>query len=124
VQCRNCHKIGADGTDLGPDLSQIGKKYDREKLLESIMQPSKNIEPKYVTWLVETTEGKLVTGLLVHKDGNEIVLKDTQNKEVRIATGNIESTHQMQHSLMPDLLLRDWTPQQVADLLAYLASLK
>jgi hypothetical protein len=60
----------------------------------------------------------------VHKDGNEIVLKDTQNKEHRIATGDIESTHQMQHSLMPDLLLRDWTPQQVADLLAYLASLK
>ncbi len=124
AQCRNCHKIGKDGTDLGPDLSQIGKKYDREKLLESIMQPSKNIEPKYVTWLVETTEGRLITGLLVHKDGNEIVIKDTQNKEVRIATGNIESTHQMQQSLMPDLLLRDWTPQQVADLLAYLGSLK
>ncbi len=124
VQCRNCHKIAGDGTELGPDLSQIGKKLDREKLLESILQPSKNIEPKYVTWVVETTVGKLVTGLLVHKDGNEIVLKDTQNKEHRIATGDIESTHQMQHSLMPDLLLRDWTPQQVADLLAYLASLK
>ena len=124
VQCRSCHKIAGDGTELGPDLSQIGKKLDREKLLESILQPSKNIEPKYVTWVVETTTGKLVTGLLVHKDGNEIVLKDTQNKEHRIAMGDVEGTHQMQHSLMPDLLLRDWTPQQVADLLAYLASLR
>jgi putative heme-binding domain-containing protein len=73
---------------------------------------------------VETTAGKVLTGLLMHKDGNEIVLKDTQNKEHRIATGDIEGTHQMQQSLMPDLLLRDWTQQQVADLLAYLASLK
>ena len=124
VQCRNCHKIAGDGTEIGPDLGQIGKKHDREKLLESILQPSKNIEPKYVTWVVETTAGKVITGLLVHKDGNEIVLKDTQNKDHRIASGDIEGTHQMQHSLMPDLLLRDWTPQQVADLLAYLASLK
>jgi putative heme-binding domain-containing protein len=124
VQCRNCHKIAQDGTELGPDLSQIGKKYDREKLLESILQPSKNIEPKYVTWVVETTAGKVIAGLLVHKDGNEIVVKDTQNQEHRVATGDIESTHQMQQSMMPELLLRDMTGQQVADLLAYLASLK
>jgi putative heme-binding domain-containing protein len=124
VQCRNCHKIAGDGTEVGPDLSQIGKKHDREKLLESMLQPSKNIEPAYVTWVVETTAGKVITGLLVHKDGNEVVLKDTQNKQHRIATGDIEGTHQLQQSLMPDLLLRDMTPQQVADLLAYLASLK
>jgi uncharacterized repeat protein (TIGR03806 family) len=124
VQCRNCHKIAGDGTELGPDLSQIGRKYDRAKLLESILEPSKNIEPKYVTWMVETTVGKLVTGLLVHKDGNEIVIKDTQNKEHRVAMGDVENTYQLQHSLMPDLVVRDFTPQQVADLLAYLASLK
>jgi uncharacterized repeat protein (TIGR03806 family) len=124
VQCRNCHKIAGDGTDMGPDLSQIGRKYDRAKLLESILEPSKNIEPKYVTWLVETTNGKVLTGFLVHKDGNEIVIKDAQNKEQRIPLENVEATHQMQHSLMPDLVVRDFTPQQVADLVAYLAALK
>jgi len=124
VQCRNCHKIAGDGTEVGPDLSQIGKKHDRAKLLENILEPSRNIEPQYVTWVVETTAGKVLTGLLVHKDGNEIVLKDVQNKEHRIATGDVEATHQQQKSLMPDLLLREMTPQQVADLLAYLASLK
>jgi uncharacterized repeat protein (TIGR03806 family) len=124
VLCRNCHKIAGDGVDLGPDLSQIGRKYDRVKLLESILEPSKNIEPKYVTWMVETTAGKVLAGLLVRKDGNEIVVKDSQNKEHRIALGDVEGTHQMQQSLMPELLLRDFTPQQVADLLAYLAALK
>ncbi|MBI3865438.1 MAG: PQQ-dependent sugar dehydrogenase [Planctomycetia bacterium] len=124
VQCKNCHKIAGDGTELGPDLSEIARKHDRAKLLESILEPSKNIEPKYVTWVVETTAGKVLTGLLVHKDGNEVVIKDSQNKEHRVPTGDVESTRQLQNSLMPDLLLRDFTPQQVADLLAYLASLK
>ncbi len=104
-------------------MSQIGRKYlTGSSCSESILEPSKNIEPKYVTWVVETTVGKLLTGLLVRKDGNEIVVKDSQNKEHRIAMGDVEGTHQMQQSLMPELLLRDFTPQQVADLLAYLAA--
>src|SRR5262249_26047798 len=84
VQCRNCHKIGTDGTEIGPELSQIGKKYNRSKLLESILEPSKNIEPKYVTWLVETTAGKVYTGVLVRKDDAEIIIKDAQNKQYKI----------------------------------------
>jgi len=124
VQCRNCHKIAQDGADLGPDLSQIGRKYDRAKMLESILDPSKNIEPQFVTWVVETTAGKVFTGLLVRKDGTEIVLKDAQNKPQRIPIADVEGTFQQQKSLMPELLLRELTAQQVADLLAYLASLK
>jgi uncharacterized repeat protein (TIGR03806 family) len=124
VQCRNCHRIAGDGTELGPDLSQIGKKLDRAKLLESILEPSKNIDAQYVTWVVETTAGKVVTGLLVRKDESEIVLKDAQNKQQRVAMTDVEGVHQQQKSLMPELLLRELTAQQVADLLAYLASLK
>ncbi|HEV3340488.1 MAG TPA: PQQ-dependent sugar dehydrogenase [Pirellulales bacterium] len=124
IQCRNCHRIAGDGTDLGPDLSQIARKQDRSKLLESILDPSKNVEPQYVTWLVETTSGRVYMGLLVHKDGNEMVIKDSENKQHRIATGDVEAAVPQQKSLMPDLLLKDFTAQQVADLLEYLASLK
>lgn len=124
VQCRNCHKIGGEGTEVGPDLSQIGKKYDREKLLESILEPSKNIEPQYVTWLVETTAGKVYAGLLVRRDKTEVVLKDSKNEVLRFATADVEGAFPQQKSLMPELLLRDFTAQQVADLLAYLSLLK
>jgi putative heme-binding domain-containing protein len=124
VQCRSCHRIAGDGTELGPDLSQIGKKLDRAKLLESILDPSRNIEPQFVTWVVETTAGKVVTGLLVRKDETEIIVKDAQNKQHRFAMSEVEGAHPQQKSLMPDLLLREMTAQQVADLLAYLASLK
>jgi len=124
VACRNCHRIAGDGTELGPDLSQIGKKYDRTKLLESILEPSKNIDPQFVTWVIETVSGKVISGLLVRKDDTEIIVKDAQNKQHRFVMSEVEGAHPQQKSLMPELLLRELTAQQVADLLEYMASLK
>ncbi len=94
------------------------------ELLEGILDPSKRIDPQYVTYLVETTEGRLLTGLLVKKDANEVVIKDAQNKVIRVPSNQIEQLVPQRRSLMPDLLLRDMTAEQVADLLAYLGSLK
>ena len=124
VQCRSCHRIAGKGTDVGPDLDAIGKKYDRAKLLESILQPSLQIEPKYTLWLVETKSGEVHSGLLIQRDATAVELKDAQNKLHRIAADDVERMVAQTKSPMPDLLLRDFTPAQVADLLAYLAELK
>lgn len=124
VSCKNCHRIAKEGKEIGPELTTIGKKLTRVQLLESILEPSKLIDPKFVTYLAETTEGRLVTGVLISKDANEVVLKDAQDKVIRIPSAQIEQLVPQRQSLMPDLLLRDMTAQQVADLLEYLASLK
>ncbi|MEO2019458.1 MAG: PQQ-dependent sugar dehydrogenase [Fuerstiella sp.] len=124
VSCKNCHRIHKDGKQLGPDLTTIGKKLTTVQLLESILQPSKRIDPKYVTYLAETTSGRLFIGLLQDKTDEVVVLKDAQDKVRRIPTDNIEQLVPQQQSLMPDLLVRDMTAQQLADLLAYLSSLK
>ena len=84
VACRNCHRIGQQGKQLGPDLTEIGRKLNRKQLLESILEPSKQIDPKYVSYLVETKSGKVLTGLLVSKTDREVVLVDAQQKN-RIA---------------------------------------
>ena len=124
VSCKNCHRIQKEGKEVGPELTTIGKKLTRAQLLESILEPSKLIEPKYVTQLVEIDDGRTVTGLLLSKDDNEVVLKDAQDKVTRIPVKKIEQLVPQRQSLMPDLLFRDMTAQQVADLLAYLGSLK
>ncbi|MCE9526882.1 MAG: PQQ-dependent sugar dehydrogenase, partial [Planctomycetales bacterium] len=124
VSCKNCHRIQKEGKEIGPELTTIGKKYSRAQLLESILEPSKLIDPKYVTYLAEMDDGRLVTGLLLKKDDSEVVLKDAQDKEFRLPTKEIERLVPARQSLMPDLLLRDMTAEQVADLLAYLSSLK
>ena len=105
-------------------LTTIGKKLTRSQLLESMLEPSKRIDPKFVTHIAETREGRVFSGVLVRKNKSEVVLKDAEGNEKRIPAINIERLATQEKSLMPDLLLRDMTAQQVADLLAYLSSLK
>jgi len=124
VQCKNCHKFGALGQSVGPELTSIGKKLDKAKLLENILEPSKTIEPQYVSYLVETTQGEVLSGLLIKRNDKEVVLKQADGKEVRVPARDIERQAPQQKSLMPELLLRDMTAAQVADMLEYLAGLK
>jgi putative heme-binding domain-containing protein len=124
VECKSCHRIGPGPDLVGPDLSHIGKKSDKRQLLESLLEPSKTIEPKYQAWLVATSDGKVFSGILLSKTDAQIVLKDAKNQEIRLATDDVESLAPQAKSLMPDLLLRNLTAEQAADLLAYLASLK
>jgi putative heme-binding domain-containing protein len=124
VQCRNCHRIGTIGQQVGPDLSLIGKKYKRFQILENLLEPSKQIDEKFITYLVETTDGRVITGLLVEKNENKVVLKNATNKLVEISRKDIDVFVPTRKSLMPDLLLREMTAQQVADLLEFFSSLK
>jgi putative heme-binding domain-containing protein len=124
LQCVNCHRIAGTGSTLGPDLTAIGKKYTRAQILESILEPSKSIDPKYVAYLVETTDGKIQTGLLAEKTDKEVVLNQIGDKQVRFPLSKVATLVPQRTSLMPELLLRDLTAEQAADLLEFLASLK
>ena len=124
AQCKTCHKAGDVGQSVGPDLTKIGSKYDRAALLDQILEPSKTIDPQYASYLVETRDGLVLTGLVVERNGREFMLKDAQAKTVSVPTGKVERLAPQSRSLMPELLLRDLTAQQVADLLEYLATLR
>lgn len=124
MQCRNCHRVGEVGRAIGPDLTAIGKKLDRAKLLESLLEPSKTIDPQFVTQLIETDDGRVLTGLLVSRDEKAVVLRLADGKETSVPLKSIELQSPQQKSLMPELLLQDLTAEQVADLLEYLSHLK
>jgi putative heme-binding domain-containing protein len=124
VNCKSCHRIGGVGVEVGPDLSKIGAKYPRPELLRQILQPSATIDPKYSVYQIETRSGTVHSGLLARRDDKEVVIRDAQNKEVRIPADEIEQLSPSKQSLMPELLLKSLTAQQAADLLEYLTSLK
>ncbi|MGZ0173642.1 MAG: PQQ-dependent sugar dehydrogenase [Planctomycetales bacterium] len=124
IQCRNCHRFGKQGKQLGPDLIGIGKKLTKDKLLESLLEPSRTIDPKFTAWLIETDEGKVFNGLLVQRTDEKIVIRDTEAKEITFDAEHVEGIFPQRKSLMPDRLLRDLTAQQAADLIEWLASLK
>jgi putative heme-binding domain-containing protein len=124
IQCAVCHKIDGVGGVVGPDLSQIGKKLDRAKILESILDPSKDIEPAYLSHAVQLKDGRLVIGVIARRNEKEIVVRDAQAKEHRFAGEDVDSVTPQRQSLMPDQLLRDLTAQQAVDLVDFLAGLK
>lgn len=92
--------------------------------MEHILFPSRTIDPKFATQVVETDSGKLVSGILARKDDSEVVLRTPEDKEIRVPAKEVLSIRALAVSQMPEMLLRDLTAQQAADLLEYLASLK
>jgi putative heme-binding domain-containing protein len=123
TQCKNCHTVHGRGGTLGPDLSQIGRKYERAALLETILEPSKAIAPEYVPYVVETDVGQVHVGLLLENGANGALLVDAQNRTTRVPKSEIVALVPLEKSLMPELVLRDVSGQDAADLLAFLASL-
>jgi uncharacterized repeat protein (TIGR03806 family) len=124
LQCVNCHCIAGTGSTLGPDLTLIAKKYSRAQILESILEPSKSIDPKYASYLLETTDGQVYTGLLAEKSPAQVVLRMVGDKEARVPASKVATLVPQKSSLMPEQLLRDLTAEQAADLVEFLASLK
>lgn len=124
TNCGSCHKIGERGQAVGPDLSTIGKLRSREDLLISILEPSRRIEPKYAAYIVHTADGRSYTGLLVRRDADSLVLRDSQNKEIILAAKNVEEAQPSRTSLMPAGQLAGLTAQEAADLIEYLATRK
>jgi putative heme-binding domain-containing protein len=124
LNCSSCHKIGDKGTQIGPDLTTIGKLRPREDLLESVLEPSRRIEPKFAAYVARTVDGRTFTGLVVKRDDKEVVLRDAQNKEIVLAAKNVEELRPSPKSLMPDGQMAGLTAQEAADLLEYLATRK
>ncbi len=123
LQCRACHRFGTGEEKLGPDLGEIGKKYDRAKLLETLLDASKEVDPKYATLLVETTSGAVHSGILVETTADRIVLQDPE-KTIPIPLASVKRRVTQQKSIMPDSLLQGLTAQESADLLEFLWGLK
>jgi putative heme-binding domain-containing protein len=122
--CGSCFRVGDRGTPVGPDLSTIGKLRSPEELLDSLLAPSRRVEPKYAAYAVATTGGQSFTGLLVKRDEHQVVLRDSQGKEVSLAAKDVEQLRPSTVSLMPDGQLANLTAQEAADLIQYLASLR
>lgn len=124
AQCKNCHRINGVGVTVGPDLSQIGKKYGRSQLLDQLLDPSKEMAPEFVPYLLQTKKGRILIGFVAKKDQQQVVIRDGQGTLTRVRAEDVEMLTPQKKSLMPDLLLRHMTAQDVADLLDYLVSLR
>lgn len=120
VQCLNCHQHAGAGTELGPKLDTIGANRRKDELLESLLDPSRRVEPPYQAYQMVTLDGKSFVGLLVKRDSKEVVLKDNQNKPIVVPADDVDELRPARESIMPTGQLADLTAQEAADLLELL----
>jgi putative heme-binding domain-containing protein len=120
VNCGKCHRVDDRGSAVGPDLSSIGSLRSREELLESLLVPSRRIEPKYAAFVVQTTDGRAYAGVLTARDEKTLNLRDAEGKEITLAAPDVEVVRPSVASLMPDGQMAGLTAQEAADLLEYL----
>jgi len=122
--CSTCHKEGSTGNDIGPELTGIGKKFDKTALLDAIVNPSASIVFGYEPWLVNTTDGESIFGFLISENKQSLVIRDVTGKKHVIDQHKISTKKKQAYSLMPDPSTTGLTEQQLADVAAYLLTIK
>lgn len=124
LACANCHSIDGTASKAGPDLQAIGDKFGRRDLVEAVLNPSATIAPGYGAVVIGTKAGLQYQGVLKQSDGRQIQIMGGDGKLVTIARSDIESQAGSTVSLMPEALQAGLTPQEFADLIEYLTTLK
>lgn len=119
--CAACHQLFGEGTKLGPDLTSANRQ-DREFLLINLVDPSSVIRKEYVSVVIQTTDGRVLTGLPISSDDSAVTLLDAKGNRVVVAAAEIEEHRESPVSIMPNDLYRQFTPQELRDLFAHLQS--
>src|SRR5262249_45227651 len=88
ANCSRCHRVDGRGSDIGPDLSGIGRT-ERRHVLESILQPDLIVAPAYQTWTILTADGKTYTAMLINTHLDEYTYVDAQAKLFKLNTRDI-----------------------------------
>ncbi|MGB7157708.1 MAG: c-type cytochrome, partial [Tepidisphaeraceae bacterium] len=117
--CISCHKLGNEGFELGPDLTTV-RNAGREKLLMNIIDPSREVQPNFISYQIDTTDGESVLGLLVSDTPAGITLRQAYGKETTIQRPRIKKMSSEGRSMMPEGLEVGMTPQDMADLLTFI----
>ena len=117
--CGVCHEAHGVGVAVGPGLAGEAK-HPEETLLVSILAPNAQITGGYTTYTLLTTDGQVFTGLLAADTASSVTLKQQEGKTQTVLRKDIEELKASPVSLMPESLAKSLSPQDVADILAWL----
>jgi putative heme-binding domain-containing protein len=129
LSCAQCHKVGEAGQgDIGPNLHtvrdrMVNKELDREKVLQSLVEPSADIEEKYRTWILLDLDGRVHTGVIAERTEETIRLLANpldKGEAVTLNVGDIEEERESPVSMMPAGLLNTCSRQEILELLLYI----
>ena len=127
INCAKCHRSKSDQNRFGPDLRRMEPETSDESIIESILQPSRQIREGYETYVVQTLDGQIISGIKVREDDRQVVIRDRDNVDnlIVIDRDDVEQIRPGNESSMPSELVDQLkNRQQFLDLLCYVLDLK
>lgn len=121
--CATCHRLENLGHEIGPNLAAMQNR-GPEAILLNVLDPSREVNPQYVSYVVATRDGRTLTGMITAETATSLTLKRAENQSDVVLRTDIEALRSTGTSLMPDGLEKELNPQALADVIAYLLSIK
>jgi putative heme-binding domain-containing protein len=121
--CSVCHKVGDVGHQVAPDLASTQNK-SPDDLLIAILDPNREAQPNFTTYTVVTNQGKILSGIIATESAGSITLRRAEGKEDVVLRSNIDTLKSNGVSLMPEGLEKEITPEQLADVIAFIKTIK
>jgi putative heme-binding domain-containing protein len=118
--CAACHRFGDMGEAVGPDLTDVGRRFQRADLLEAIIYPSKTISDQWASVEIITQDRTSYVGTVLTETGDTLTLQPVGAAPVQIPISQIASRKVADVSAMPEGLLNMLSLREVANLLAFL----
>jgi putative heme-binding domain-containing protein len=122
--CAKCHRVGGEGGRIGPALDRIANRRAPEFVMESIVQPSKEIDPAYEAIAIATKDGRVITGLRVNETNFSVQLYEENGRFHSLLKRDLEDFKVLKKSLMPENIPELLTVKELHDVFAYLMSLE
>lgn len=122
--CSSCHVVNGRGTDVGPQLSEIGTKLAKDALYQAILDPSSGISFGFEAWSIQLKNDDEYFGILTSETTDDLTIKSQTGVITKVRKSDIANRRKLSTSLMPVGLQLTMTTQDLVDLVEYLASLK
>ncbi|MDG1894646.1 MAG: c-type cytochrome [Fuerstiella sp.] len=119
AQCSNCHRHSGRGNVVGPDLSGVNNRKDRTWLLQSILEPSRQMAPEYLPRTIILNDGRTFTGIRLRSSTHE-AMRDANGQNRTFNRNNIESMVESTVSFMPTGVVKSLTNRELRDLIVFL----
>lgn len=119
AKCGTCHTVGGEGGHVGPNLSNL-MHLNPESVLQDIVEPSARINPDHINYIVTTTDGDTVAGL-VRQEGDQVLVTEGPDKVTTVERSHVKEVRPSKISLMPEGY-KALGEEKLRDLLTYLTT--
>ncbi|MBX9791643.1 MAG: c-type cytochrome [Pirellulales bacterium] len=121
--CAACHKLEGLGHEIAPNLATIQNR-GAEAILLNVLDPNREVNPQYVNYVLVTDDGRTITGMIAAETATSVTLRRAEDQSDTVLRSQIEALESTRQSLMPEGMEKQIDPQAMADLIAYLLSVK